>query len=169
MFTYLLTGSFGEYFPFLRAGGILYIYNALAWRHWYFFSKILFRFLHPESWPEIRPTVHGDISVQNWFSFTLFPLTERRCHFRFRVLANHFASFFFPVRRLLRTTICPIYPFFASDYNMSNISLLYPFGQRVQTSVGFHSDPHSLLSPTGHLKLTYITNTLFNGQPLVAC
>ena len=157
MFTYLLTGSFGEYFPFLRAGRILYIYNALAWRHRYFFSKILFRFLHPESWPEIRPTVHGDISVQNWFSFTLFPLTERRCHFRFRVLANHFASFLFPCQTI------------ASDYYMSNISLLYPFGQRVQTSVGFHSDPYSLLSPTGHLKLTYITNTLFNGQPLVAC
>ncbi len=76
----------------LQAGGFIYI--ALAWRHRFFLSKILSAFFTRSlgirscilsRWPHL----------QNWFSFTLFPLMERRCHFRFRVLANHFASIFF--------------------------------------------------------------------------
>ena len=112
MFTYLFDGFLRRVFSLLRAGRILYIHNALAWRHRSSLSKILSAFFTQSLGPRFTPSVHGDISLQNWFSFTLFPLTERRCHFRFRVLANHFASFFFPVRRLLRTSICLVYPFF---------------------------------------------------------
>ena len=50
----------------------------------------------PGVWREIRPICSRRPQFQNWFSFTLFPLTGRMCHFRFRVLANHLASIFFP-------------------------------------------------------------------------
>ena len=71
MFTYLLTGYFGEYFLFYGQAKF-YIYIVVAWRHRSFLSKILFRFftrslgmrLHPP------PSVHDDISLQNWFSFS---------------------------------------------------------------------------------------------------
>ena len=65
---------------------------------------------------------------------------DEESYFRFRVLANHLASFFFlhPVRRFLRATILTsVYPF------------LYPSGHRVKTSVGFHSDLDLLLRPRG--------------------
>ena len=47
----------------------------------------------------------------NWFFFSFFSPTGRRCHFRFRVPANHLASLSFslPVSgdlRLLSTNIC---------------------------------------------------------------
>ena len=32
---------------------------------------------------------------QNWFSYSLFPLTEEGGYFRFGILANHLASIFF--------------------------------------------------------------------------
>ena len=68
-------------------------------------------------------------------SKTDFPYPYFRClkggYIRFRLLANHFA-------------------------------FILPFpGHWMQTSVGFHSDPHSLLSPTGRSKLTYITILFF--------
>ena len=70
---------------------------ALAWRHKVLLVQDSFRFLHPEFGREIRPHLFTTTSVpKNWFSFTLFPLTERRCHFRFRVLDNHLAAIFFP-------------------------------------------------------------------------
>ena len=49
----------------------------------------------PGVWREIRPICSRRPLFQNWFSYSLFPLTERRCHFRFMVLANHLASLFF--------------------------------------------------------------------------
>ena len=90
--------------------------------------------LHPELGIRLRSPRP---LFQNWFSYSLFPLTERRCHFRFMAIANHLASIFFPVRRLLRTTICPVYP------------ILYPSGHKVQTSVGFHPDLDLSLRPWG--------------------
>ena len=131
MFTYLLTGSFREYFPFYRLANF-YIYIALAWRHRFFLSKILFRFFTWSLGIRLAPSVHDDISLQNWFSFTLFPLTERRCHFRFRVLANHFAYIFF-------------LPLSGDSLGLLSLSP----GHRMQTSVGFHSDLDLLLRPRG--------------------
>ena len=150
MFTYIFDGFLWRVFSLLRAGRILYIHNVLAWRHRSFLSQILSAFFTWSLGPRFTPSVHGDISLQNWFSYSLFPLMAKGGYFHFRILANHLASFFFPVRRLLRTTICPVYPFF-----------IHPV--TVQASVGFHSDPHSLLFPTGRLKLTYITIPLFSG------
>ena len=94
----------------------------------------------PGVWHEIRPICSRRPLFQNSFSFTLFPLTGRRCHFRLRILANHFASIFF-----LPLSVDSLGPLSLSP------------GHRMQTSVGFHSDPHSLLSPTGREELTYIT------------
>ena len=101
MFTYLFDGFLRRVFSLLRVDGILYIYNALAWRHRFFFLfKILSDFFTRSF--DIRSHVHSRWPhLQNWFSFTLFLLTERRCHFRFRVLANHLAFFF-----LSLVTVC---------------------------------------------------------------
>ena len=86
------------------------------------------------------------------FSLYLFSLTGRRCHFRFRVPANHLAStFFLPVSGdplgLLDATPYPI---------------LYPSGHQVQTSVF----PFWLGFVT--LGLTHILSC-FNGHSLMAC
>ena len=112
MFTYLLTGSFGEYFLFY---GLTEFYISIMLSLEGIGSSCP-RFF-PLSSPGVLawdspPSVHDDISFQNWFSYSLFPLMAKGGYFRFRILANHLASFFFPVRRLLRTTICPVYPFF---------------------------------------------------------
>ena len=118
-----LTGSFG------RAGGFIYI--ALAWSLKVILVEDSFRFftrssardspylltttslfktlLHPEwgmRFRSPRPL------FQNSFSYSLFPLTVKGGYFRFWIPANHPASLFFPVRRLLRTTRCPVYLFF---------------------------------------------------------
>ena len=44
MFTYLFDGFLRRVFSLLRAGEILYMHNALAWRHGSFLSKILSAF-----------------------------------------------------------------------------------------------------------------------------
>ena len=126
MFTYLFDGFLRRVFSLLRVDRILYIYNALAWRHRFFFlSKILSAFFTWSLGP--RSCILSRRShLQNWFSFTLFPLTGRRCHSCFRVLANHFASIFF-----LPLSVDSLGPLSLSP------------GHRMQTSVGFHSDPHS--------------------------
>ena len=148
MFTYLFDRFLRRVFSLLRINGILCIHKALAWRHGFFrLSKILSAFFTRGLARDSPPSVHDDLCSKNWFSFTLFPLTGRRCHFRFRVLANRFASIF----------LLPL-----SGDSLGLLSL-WP-GHRVQTSVGFHSDPHSLLSPTGREELTYITISLFSGQ-----
>ena len=137
----------------------IYIYNSLAWRPT-FLSKILSAFFIRSLGPRFAPSVHGDISLQNWFSYSLFPLDEKWGYFRFKILANHLA-FFLP----------------------------FP-GHRLQTCVGFHSvgNPFGLLSLSpeggyrvqrawpiffssfnGRLKLTYILYFSFNGQSLAAC
>ena len=38
--------------------------------------QILVLFLHSEFGMRFAPSVHGNISLQNWYSFSLFPLTE---------------------------------------------------------------------------------------------
>ena len=160
MFTYLLTGSFGEYFLFYGLAGFI-LYIALAWRYGFHLSKILSVFppvilvvvsiyliisatvpkipvlvLRPEFGTKFAPYFYDDISLQNWYSLPLFPLTEERGYFRFRILANHFASIFFSPCQAIRW-----------DYYMSIYPILYPSGHRVQISVGFHSDLDLLIQP----------------------
>ena len=136
----------------------IYIYIALAWRHRFFLSKILFRFFTRSLDMRLAPSVHDNISLQNWFSLSLFPLTKKGCYFCFRILANHLA-FFLPFT-----------------------------GHRVQTSVVFHSvgDPFGLLSlspnwgygvqiawPTFFIfsdRLAEVDqHSSFNGHSLAAC
>ena len=90
-----MTDSFGEYFLVLRADG-LYVIFISGLKVWVLpLVQDSFRFLYPEFGARFASICSRRPLFQNWFSFTLFPLTERRCHFRFRVLANHLASIFF--------------------------------------------------------------------------
>ena len=51
---------------------------------------------------------------QNWFSYSLFPLTEEGGYFRFWDPSQSFGFYLLPspVRRFVRATICPCTPFF---------------------------------------------------------
>ena len=130
MFTYLLTGSFGEYFLFYGLADFI-LYMALAWRHRFFFlSKILSTFFTRtlgirsrvfSRWPHLQNSSSPGVwhetpftatSVPKLIFFTLISADGWGGYFLFEILANYLASFFFPVERLLRTTICPVSPFF---------------------------------------------------------
>ena len=65
-------------FSFTGWQNFIYIYRALAWRHRFFLSKILFRFFTRSLGMRLTPSVHDDISLQNWFSLSLFPLMKKR-------------------------------------------------------------------------------------------
>ena len=143
MFTYLFDGFLRRVFSLLRDDGIVYIHNTLAWRHRSFLSKIISDFF---TWSlGIRSRVLSRRPhLQNIF-FTPISSDERKGLFPLWDSSQSFSFYL-----LLCQAI-------ATDYYMSSISLLYPSGHRVKTSVAFHSDPQSLLSPTGRSKLTYIT------------
>ena len=87
--------SCGEYFFFYGLTDFI-LFLVLAWRHGSFVSEIFFCLLLPGvlGFSSIR---HEPCPTTN-FLFSFFSLTGRRCHFRFRVPANHLAStFFLPV------------------------------------------------------------------------
>ena len=148
MFTYLFDGFLRRVFSLLQAGGFIYI--ALAWRHRFFLSKILSA-SSPGVWHEIRPICSPRHRSSKLIFFHPISAGGKKVPLPFYGSGQSFRFFLLPCQAI------------ASDYYMSSISLLYPSGHRVQTSVGFHSDPHSLLSPTGRPKLTYITIPLFSG------
>ena len=146
MFTYLFDGFLRRVFSLLRVHGILYIYNALAWRHRFFLSKILSAFftrslgirsrVHSR-WPHLQnssspgawhKTPFTATSVPKLIFFTPISADGRSSCFRLRVLANHLASIFF----------LPL-----SGDSLGLLSLW--LGHRMQTSVGFHSDLPLLL------------------------
>ena len=118
MFTYLFGRFLPRVFSLLRVGGLYIIYSS-GLKVWVLLVQDTFRLptvisavvsiylitsitvpqipvlvLRPEFGARFAPSVHDDISLQNQYPLPLFPLTERRCHFRFRVLANRFASIF---------------------------------------------------------------------------
>ena len=66
----------------------------------YLLSKSSISLLHPEFW-QVSTHLVTPTAVLKLNSSFLFPLTKKGCYFRFRILANHLASFFFlhPVRR----------------------------------------------------------------------
>ena len=154
MFTYLFDGFHRRVFSLLRAGGILYIYIALSWRHrstcprFFSFSspvisavvsvylitsttvpQIPVLVLRPEFGTRFAPSVHDDISLRNWYSLPLFMLTEEGATsaLGFWPLISLFLSF--PGDSLGLLSLSP--------------------GHRVQTSVGFHSNLDLLLRPKG--------------------
>ena len=144
MFTYLLTGSFGEYFLFYGLAKF-YIYIALAWRHRYFLSKILFRFFTRSLGMRPAPSVHDDISPLNWYSLPLFLLTEEG--------ATSALGF--------RPIISLFLPFPGDSLGLLSLSP----GHRVQTSVGFISDLDLLLWPKG---INLDSYSSLNGHSLAA-
>ena len=121
----------GEYFLFYGLAKF-YLYIALAWRHRSFLSKILFRFFTRSLGMRLAPSVHDDISLSKLIFFTHISADRRRCHFRLRVLANHFASIF-----LLSLS--------GDSFGLLSLSP----GHKMQTSVGFHSDLDLLVRPRG--------------------
>ena len=59
--------------------------------------------LRPEFGTRFAPICsRRHLSSKLFFFLTLFSLTERRYHFRFRVLANHFTSIFFSPCQAIR-------------------------------------------------------------------
>ena len=87
--------SSGEYFFFYGLRDFILLL-VLAGRHGSFVSEIFSCLLLPGvlDFSSVR---HEPCPTTNFLIF-LFPLTGRRCHFRFRVPANHLAStFFLPV------------------------------------------------------------------------
>ena len=83
-------------------------------------------------------------------SFFLFPLTKKKATSVFRVIANHSASFSFlhPVRRFVRTTICPYTHFF--NHPVTECKHLLAF---ILIWICYF----------GRKELTYISIPLFNG------
>ena len=140
-------GFLRRVFSLLRVDRILYIYNALAWRHRFSLSKILSAFFTRSLARVSLPSVHDDISLQNpsspgtWHKtpftatsipklifFTPISADGRSSHYRLTVLANHLASILF-------------LPLSGDSLGLPS---LWP-GHRMQTSVGFHSDLDLLL------------------------
>ena len=122
IFFFFRRSSCGEYFLFYGLIDFM-LFLVLAWRNGSFVSEIFFCLLLPGvlGFGSVR---HKPCPTTNFF-FSFFSLTGRRCHFRFRVPANHLASTFsLPVSGdslgLLDVTPYPI---------------LYPSGHQVQTSV----------------------------------
>ena len=95
------------------------------------------------------------LSSKNWFPYPYFRW-RKGCYFRFRVLANHSASFFFlhPTRRFIRTTICLYTHFFIVPVTECKNLLAF-----ILTWICYF----------GREELTYIPIPLFNGQSLAAC
>ena len=94
-YTYLFDWVLRKVFSLLRAEGLYVIFSS-GLKVWVLLLVLdYFCFLYPEFCARFAPICSRQPFLQNWFSFSLFPLTERRCHFRFRVLTNHLASTFF--------------------------------------------------------------------------
>ena len=141
-------GSFGEYFLFYGLTAFIYAYRSGLKALSSSLVQDSFRFLYPEFGARFspicsrRPLFQNSSSPRVWheirsprplsqnsFSFSLFPLTGRRCHFRFKVLANHLASLFFLplVRRFVMATICARTLFFThpvTEYKRLLVSIL---------------------------------------------
>ena len=73
MFTYLFDGFLQRVFSLLQADRILYIHNALAWRHRFFFlSKILSAFFTQSLAWDSPPSVHDDLCSKTDFLYPYF-------------------------------------------------------------------------------------------------
>ena len=70
--------------------------------------RALFRFFTRSFSNSVYTSCHTNCCPKNWFPYSYFRW-RKGCYFRFRVLANDLASFFFPhlVRRFVRITISP--------------------------------------------------------------
>ena len=106
-FTYLIfrRGSTGESFFFHGLIDFM-LFLTLAWRTWVPCVRDMFVFFTRSN--GYGSVCHEPFPITDFSCF--FSPTGRRCHFRFRVSANHLASPFFPLvsgdLRLLSTNIC---------------------------------------------------------------
>ena len=118
----------------------------MAWRHRFFLSKILSAFFTRSLGHSVHTYLFIATSVPKLIFFTPVSADGRRCHFRFRALANHLTFFL---------------PFPGDSLGLLSISS----GHRVQTSVGFHSDLDLLLRPRG---IDLDSYSSLNGHSLTA-
>ena len=133
MFTYLFDGFLRRVFSLLRAGGILYIYiKSSGLKTSVLLVQDFFRFFTRSLVMKLVLSVHDDISVQNWYSLTLFPLTAE---------GTTSALGFWPIIRLYLLP-SPVRRFFRTTISFTR-------SKKVQKSVGFHSDLDLLLRPRG--------------------
>ena len=118
--------------------------------------RALFRFFTRSFGHSVHTSCHTNCCPKtNWFPYSYFRW-RKGCYFRFRVLANHLASFFFlhPVKRFIRTTICPYTPFFIHPVTECKHLLAFIL---------------IWICYFGREELTYIPYSSFNGQSLAAC
>ena len=103
--------SCGEYFLFYGLTDFVIFSSGL--KVWLLLVQDSFRFLYPESWHETR-VLSRQPHLQNWFSYSLFLLTEEGGYFHFWDSSQSFGFYLLPssVRRFVRATICPCTPFF---------------------------------------------------------
>ena len=120
-----------------------YIYS-LAWRHQFFLSKILFCFFTRSLGHSIHTSCHPACCPKTDF-LILISADEKGCYFRFRILANHLASFFCQAIRLDYYLFHPV----------TECKHLLAF---ILTWICYF----------GREELTYIPISLFNGQSLAA-
>ena len=130
MFTYLLTGSFGEYFLFYGL------------TEFYIFIMLWLEGICSSSCPRFFP-----LSSPGVLAWDSRPLT---------VTSSSKLIFSTPISTDGRRGLFPLW----DSCQSFSFYLLLP-GHWMQTSVGFHSDSHSLLSMPGRPKLTYITILFF--------
>ena len=150
MFSYRFDGFLRRVFCLLRAGGILYIYNALAWRHRYLLSKILSAFFTRSLGPRFAPSVTGAISLQKLISSSLFPLTKKGCYFRFRILANHLAFFFLS---LVRVQISVGFHSVGDPFGLLYLSPEWGYGVQIAWPICFLPSPVGRNWPTFFISL----------------
>ena len=78
----------------------------------------------------VRHEIHSPRPLsQNWFSYSLFPLTEEGDYFRFCDSSQSFGFYLLPspVKRFVRATICPSTPLFTHpviEYQHLSVSIL---------------------------------------------
>ena len=107
------------------------------------------------TWSLARDSTHL-FTAASLFKTDILPISadERGGYFRFRILANHLASFSPPVRWFVRTTICPYTSFFIHPVTECKHLLA-----SILTWICYF----------GCEGLAYITIPLFSSQPLAAC
>ena len=130
MFTYLFDGLLRRVFSLLRVDGIyLCISLWLEGIKFLLLSKILSAFFTRSLARDSPPSVHDDLCSKNWFSYSLFPLTEEGGYFYFWDPSQSFGFYILssPVRRFVWATICPCTPLFThpvTEYKHLFVSIL---------------------------------------------
>ena len=97
--SFFSTGFLWRIFPLLRANRLYAIFST-GLKKWLLRVRDIFFCLLLPGVLGFGSVRHEPCPTTNFFFF--FSLTRRRCHFRFRVPANHLASLFVPLGQAIR-------------------------------------------------------------------